>query len=165
MRRVIIRIMAMLRRRRRRRRIGLYGDCNGEQSSPRCASGGVGATREEHWCLLSSAENPKNRTVDVAQAAAEDAAAVAGYAQAFNAQTARLHNDEEGGSHDADSVVGVRVCVPVVCFAIGGHASQVARPGQAVTLSLYPFSQVTKFVFEGKDCCDTGHCGFRDNAR
>merc|ERR1719188_2548100 len=81
---------------------------------------------EECWCLLTVAEKPKERNIDVIQAAIDDAVLTAQYAHAFNAQTARLHNEEEGGEHDAHSVVGVRVCVPVGCYVLGGSAMEVA---------------------------------------
>uniref|UniRef100_A0A7S2VME6 Alpha-type protein kinase domain-containing protein n=1 Tax=Zooxanthella nutricula TaxID=1333877 RepID=A0A7S2VME6_9DINO len=113
------------------------------------ASDGQGGF-EECWCLLSAAERKQERTIEVSQAAVDDAMAAATYAHAFNAQTARLHNAEEGGEHDAESVVGVRVCVPVGCYVLGGASMDVAQPGQVVTVAMYPYSQVDKFVFDGQ---------------
>lgn len=106
---------------------------------------------DEHWCLLQAAASPKDRTLEVAKASVEDAIIAANYAHKFNANTAQLHEEEEGGNHDAESVVGVRVCIPVACYVLGGMAQEIGQPGQAVLVTKFPFPQVKKFVFDGKE--------------
>lgn len=106
---------------------------------------------EEHWCLVQAAASPKDRTMEVAKASVEDSVTAATYAHKFNSNTAQLHAEEEGGEHDAETVVGVRVCIPVACFVLGGMAQEVAQPGQVILVTKFPFQQVKKFVFDGKE--------------
>lgn len=106
---------------------------------------------EEHWCLLSVAASASDRTIEVVKAAVDDAVTAASYAHRFNANTAQLHAEEEGGTHDAETVVGVRVCIPVGCYVLGGTSGDVAQPGQAISIAMYPFSQARKFVFAGQE--------------
>jgi len=106
---------------------------------------------EEHSCLVQSAVLAKDRTMEVAQASVEDSVTAAKLAHKFNAQTAQLHAEEEGGDFDAETVVGVRVCMPVACFVLGGLAQDVAQPGQVVLVTKFPFASVKKFVFDGKE--------------
>lgn len=113
-----------------------------------CVSDGRGGF-EEYWCLLSTANSPKDRTIENVQVAVDDAVIAASYAHRFNEQTANLHREEEGGEHDADSVVGVRVCIPVGAYVIGGTEASVAQPGQAISLALYPFKEAHKYVYDG----------------
>lgn len=116
---------------------------------------------EEHWCVLQVAALPKDRTMGNAQVAVDDGVVAASYAHRFNANTAQLHAEEEGGSFDAETVVGVRVCVPVACYVLGGTAQEVASPGQAITVTKYPYTQVKKFVFDGQqDFLELPHAFF-----
>lgn len=106
---------------------------------------------EEHAVLVQSAVLAKDRTMEVAQHSVDDAIGAGRLAHKFNAQTATLHAEEEGGDHDAESVVGVRVCLPVACFVLGGFAEDVGQPGQTILITKFPFPSVSKFVFDGKE--------------
>lgn len=105
---------------------------------------------DEFWCLLSVTTNPRERTIEVAQAAVDDAVTAASYAHRFNEHTAKLHEEHGGGGEAADSIIGVRVCVPVAAYCLGGH-SNIVEPGQALTIALYPFKEVCKYVFDGSE--------------
>lgn len=106
---------------------------------------------EEHWCLVHVAATPQERTIEAAKACVDDAVTAASYAHRFNANTAQLHAEEEGGDFDAETVVGVRVCVPVACYVLGGMGKEIAQPGQAILVTKFPFSQVQKYVFDGEE--------------
>jgi hypothetical protein len=99
---------------------------------------------EEHLCLLQVAVAPKDRALENIRQDVEDARDVASYAHRFNLQTARTCGDV-----DPESVPGVKVCAPVACTVLGSAAPDLARPGEAVLLTWYPWPVVRKFVFEG----------------
>jgi len=106
---------------------------------------------EEYWSLMSCAVAAKDRTVQQMKTIVDDAITAATFADAFNMEIAKLHSEEVGGDPDPYAVVGVRVCVPVVCQVLGGRALDAAQPGQALLLCLYPHANVQKFVFEGSE--------------
>mmetsp|Transcript_30816 Transcript_30816/g.88547 ORF Transcript_30816/g.88547 Transcript_30816/m.88547 type:complete len:400 (+) Transcript_30816:89-1288(+) len=106
---------------------------------------------EEYWCLLSVAAKSSDRNIENVQAAVDDSVTTASYAHRFNEHTARIHEEHSGGGGDADSVIGIRVCIPVGCYVIGGTASDICSPGEALSLSLFPFKQVQKLVFDGSE--------------
>mmetsp|Transcript_62299 Transcript_62299/g.160651 ORF Transcript_62299/g.160651 Transcript_62299/m.160651 type:complete len:346 (-) Transcript_62299:393-1430(-) len=108
------------------------------------ASDGKGGF-EEHWCMLQVAHDPQDRQMENVKLAVNDAKDVASYAHRFNTQTARA----VGAEAEPDEVPGVKVHAPVGCFVIGSAVPDVVAAGQAVTLSMYPSTQVKKFVFEG----------------
>lgn len=99
---------------------------------------------EEHLCVLQVAVAPKDRTLESIKLDVDDAKDVASYAVRFNLQTARTCGDV-----DPESVPGVKVCAPVACTVLGSAAPDLARPGEAVLLTWYPYSVLRKFVFEG----------------
>lgn len=105
---------------------------------------------EDYWCLLSVATKAQDRSIEICQAAVDDAVTAASFAHRFNERTAKMQEEHGGGGEGAESVIGVRVCVPVACYIIGGH-SEVAGAGEAVTLALYPYKTVQKYVFDGSE--------------
>lgn len=98
---------------------------------------------DEHWCMLQVAVSPKDRQMENVKAGVEDAKDVASYAHRFNMQTARTCDA------DPESVPGVRVATPVAAFVIGSAVPDVASPGEAVSVAMYPAPTVKKFVFDG----------------
>mmetsp|Transcript_94078 Transcript_94078/g.248565 ORF Transcript_94078/g.248565 Transcript_94078/m.248565 type:complete len:396 (-) Transcript_94078:152-1339(-) len=106
---------------------------------------------EEYWCLLSTAADPNNRTIENVKVAVDDAVITASYAHRFNEHTARLQAEHEGGGQGGAPVIGLRVCVPVGCHVMGSTAPKVGGSGQALSLALFPFKQVQKFVFNGSE--------------
>jgi len=110
------------------------------------ASDGKGGF-EEHWCMLQVAVCPKDRAMENVKPIVEDAKDVASYAHRFNMQTARACGAED----EPAEAPGVRVCAPVGCYVLGSAVPEVAQPGEAVSLSVYPAPTVKKFVFEGAE--------------
>jgi len=105
------------------------------------ASDGSGGF-EEHWCMLQVAVNPQDRQMENVKMIVDDSKDVASYAHRFNMATARACGGEE------DEVPGIKVLAPVGCVVIGSAVPEL-QAGQALTLSMYPYSVVKKFVFEG----------------
>mmetsp|Transcript_18975 Transcript_18975/g.59659 ORF Transcript_18975/g.59659 Transcript_18975/m.59659 type:complete len:349 (+) Transcript_18975:127-1173(+) len=110
------------------------------------ASDGSGGF-EEHWCMLQIAVSPKDRGMDSVKPIIDDAKEVASYAHRFNMQTARACGAED----EPAEAPGVRVCAPVGCYVLGSAVPELAQPGEAVSLSVYPAPTVKKFVFEGAE--------------
>lgn len=110
------------------------------------ASDGKGGY-EDHWCMLQVAVSPKDRSIDGVRPAVDDSRDVASYAHRFNLQTARVCGAED----DPSEAPNVRVCAPVGCFVLGSAVPDIVRPGEAVSLVVYPAATVKKFVFEGAE--------------
>uniref|UniRef100_A0A7S1R1W4 Alpha-type protein kinase domain-containing protein n=1 Tax=Alexandrium catenella TaxID=2925 RepID=A0A7S1R1W4_ALECA len=110
------------------------------------ASDGQGGF-EDHLCLLQVGVSAKDRSMESVKPIVDDANDVASYAHRFNMQTARVCGAED----EPSEAPGVRVCPPVGCFVLGSSLADVAQPGEAVALTVYPASVVKKFVFEGAE--------------
>mmetsp|Transcript_60474 Transcript_60474/g.128188 ORF Transcript_60474/g.128188 Transcript_60474/m.128188 type:complete len:384 (-) Transcript_60474:75-1226(-) len=104
---------------------------------------------EEYWCLLSVSSNPAGRTLEPVEAAIKDSVTTANYAQQYNSFIRKIRAEHLGADPDDDSM-GVRVCIPVAAVVLAGR-SDVAEQGEVLSLSLYPFKSVEKFVFDGAE--------------
>lgn len=98
---------------------------------------------EEHWCMLQVHADPQDRQMEKVKMVVDDAKDVASYAYRFNMATVQAC-----GADSPEEVPGVKVLAPVGCHVLGSAVPDIAA-GQAVTLSMYPYSVVKKFVFEG----------------
>lgn len=100
---------------------------------------------EEHWCMLQVHANHEDRHMENVKMVVDDAKDVASYAHSFNQATAKAC-----GADVSDEVPGIKVLAPVGAYVIGSTVPDIGV-GQAVTLSMYPYNAVKKFVFEGSE--------------
>lgn len=97
------------------------------------------------WCLLQVATAPQDRSVENAMLDRKDAEKVASYAFRFNQH---MLQDEAGLDSGMPRVC---VCIPVVCKVLQSPVPQFFSRGDAVLLVPYAASEVTKFVFDGRE--------------
>jgi len=102
------------------------------------------------WCLLQVAMAPENRTIENAMIDRKDAERVAAYAGAFNQHMLKDEAHADAGYHDG-GIPRVTVCIPVVCKVLQSPVPQFFARGDAVLLLPYSASEVTKFIYDGKE--------------
>mmetsp|Transcript_43226 Transcript_43226/g.94200 ORF Transcript_43226/g.94200 Transcript_43226/m.94200 type:complete len:352 (+) Transcript_43226:69-1124(+) len=114
------------------------------------ASDGRGGLIDQ-WCLLQVANHPNNRSMDNLKLDINDASDAVALAGRFNTHVARVLTEQDASAVDPDAVPTVKVCAPLACFVVGSAAPDVAVTGDAVLLTLYPFPEVHKFVYDGSE--------------
>jgi len=102
------------------------------------------------WCLLQVAVAPENRTIENAMRDRKDAERVAAYAGAFNQHMLKDEAHADAGYHDG-GIPRVTVCIPVVCKVLQSPVPQFFARGDAVLMLPYSATEVTKFIYDGKE--------------
>lgn len=100
----------------------------------------------QHYCMLQVIDSKKDRKMENLRLDMEDATDAASHAHRFNMHLARVAGADAA---TADDLPSVKVAVPVACFVIGGHSTDVAAPGESLLLLPYAAPQVDKFLFDG----------------
>jgi len=105
----------------------------------------------ECFCLLQVIADKKERRIENVQVDLQDAKDAASHAHRFNMHLARQVGGDGATTLDDQDVPMVKVACPVGCFAVGGSATDVVAPGEAVLLLPYTSNEVRKFVFDGSE--------------
>lgn len=102
--------------------------------------------------LLVVATSPEHRTMEQVLQDIEDSKDAATYAHSFNAHLlqAGLGDGQDTYAEESQGP-RVRVCVPIGCRVLSSAIPQFAHPGAVVMLIPFPFADVNKFVFDGRE--------------
>jgi len=101
-------------------------------------------------CILQVAENPQDRTRGNVRLNVEDAQITASHAARYNQFMAqKMVNALDGQADEALPVM--KVCAPVACEVVSTAAPNLLPRGSFCTVTVYPFPEIMKFVFDGAD--------------
>lgn len=101
-------------------------------------------------CVLQVPTDSSQRTMQNAMTHIEDAERATAHAAGFNKQIrSTMGNMMDNYQNQAEEAPTLKVCAPVATEVLASSAPEVLPRGSACTLTPYPHSEVTKFVFDG----------------